>query len=319
MHGFVTDDGSVVTVVEHPNGTQDGYDISTAMKASRPCWYQQHRHDPANNTHRRRRTYDRWHETSACYPDDHLRHTFTLGVAVAPGFQGSHYIPEWLAITNMIFGIQMNVVFKALPTTPTSIAPCGNIKDVLKNFNDWEKPYDAAVWIMFADCPDSEWAGMAYVDALCTSYNTGLVFTSYNPPLTWLTLAHELGHTVGAGHTFEEGKGTTGGIMDYGLHWYNSKQQFNTKYRQAEVCAALTATLTTNKCNNLRTKTDEPPVQPWTNPPPSTGGSGGTADSASTGVIGGVVGGVAVLLVVILFAFNKKHTPVPYTRLSTFK
>jgi hypothetical protein len=40
-------------------------------------------------------------------------------------------------------------------------------------------------------------------------------------------------------HTFEEGQGSTGGIMDYGDGSLDGEFQFNTKYRKAEVCAEL--------------------------------------------------------------------------------
>ena len=38
---------------------------------------------------------------------------------------------------------------------------------------------------------------------------------------TWKTVAHEFGHNCGGYHSFENGRGTTGGIMDYGEGLYN--------------------------------------------------------------------------------------------------
>jgi hypothetical protein len=61
---------------------------------------------------------------------------------------------------------------------------------------------------------------------------------------TWETVAHEIGHNFGAEHSFEDGVGQTGGIMDYGDGIYNGVHQFNTKYRKTDVCAAIDAAFT---------------------------------------------------------------------------
>merc|ERR1712226_153591 len=58
---------------------------------------------------------------------------------------------------------------------------------------------------------------------------------------TFETFAHEVGHSFGASHSFEEGRGRTGGIMDYGHNKLISGElQFNTKYRKREICNHLT-------------------------------------------------------------------------------
>merc|ERR1719359_487269 len=56
---------------------------------------------------------------------------------------------------------------------------------------------------------------------------------------TWLTFAHELGHNFAGRHSFEEGQGKTGGIMDYGDGKKNGVYQFNTKYRKEQMCDKL--------------------------------------------------------------------------------
>merc|ERR1719218_589319 len=63
---------------------------------------------------------------------------------------------------------------------------------------------------------------------------------------TWLTFAHELGHNFDGGHSFEEGQGRTGGIMDYGDGKLNGVYQFNTKYRKQKMCRCMNNAV--NKC-----------------------------------------------------------------------
>jgi hypothetical protein len=58
-------------------------------------------------------------------------------------------------------------------------------------------------------------------------------------PEFWYTFAHELGHTFGGRHTFKDGQGTTGGILDYGNPVYQNQFQFNTKYSRREMCGYL--------------------------------------------------------------------------------
>ena len=79
--------------------------------------------------------------------------------------------------------------------------------------------------------------GLAWIGTLCTRYNTGL--STFTDSSTWLTVTHELGHSFGADHSFEEGQGRTGGIMDYGDGTLNGETQFNSRYRQREICGQI--------------------------------------------------------------------------------
>jgi hypothetical protein len=56
---------------------------------------------------------------------------------------------------------------------------------------------------------------------------------------SWKTFAHEIGHNFGAQHSFEDGQGKTGGIMDYGDGKLAGIYQFNTKYRKNEICKVV--------------------------------------------------------------------------------
>lgn len=92
-----------------------------------------------------------------------------------------------------------------------------------------------ASWHMLTNrWPSPGTVGMAYLGTLCTyEYNTGV--TSHLGERTWYIWIHELGHSMGAFHSFENGIGRTGGIMDYGNYTYNGVVQFH-PLKRAEMC-----------------------------------------------------------------------------------
>ncbi|KAI9324789.1 hypothetical protein DFJ73DRAFT_871492 [Zopfochytrium polystomum] len=104
-------------------------------------------------------------------------------------------------------------------------------------------PLDSTVttYILLSTCssPNSE-VGLAWQPGACDSpYNTAAVQYSSG---AWLIVAHEFGHSINASHTFENGQGKTGGIMDYadgrypiGTGWYG----FHPTYNRDEICSYL--------------------------------------------------------------------------------
>merc|ERR1711972_426576 len=92
-------------------------------------------------------------------------------------------------------------------------------------------------------------------------YNTGIsrFYGRY-----WQTFAHELGHNFGGFHSFEEGQGKTGGLMDYGDRTLNGVYQFNTKHRKAEMCALVDSRV--SQCGD-NFKTSGPTPAPTPAPP----------------------------------------------------
>mmetsp|Transcript_96291 Transcript_96291/g.206686 ORF Transcript_96291/g.206686 Transcript_96291/m.206686 type:complete len:183 (-) Transcript_96291:7-555(-) len=99
---------------------------------------------------------------------------------------------------------------------------------------------------LFTACRCVERAvGLAWLGTVCNArWNTGVVSVSAIDP--WLVFTHELGHNFGAHHSFEEGVGTTGGIMDYGNGMYRGHFQFNRQYRKSQMCSLMNRTV--NRC-----------------------------------------------------------------------
>merc|ERR1719482_2666542 len=80
----------------------------------------------------------------------------------------------------------------------------------LNQLRNRPEPNPYAATHLFTGCGFGRGAvGVAYIRGLCAgSLNKGV--NQIKDPEAWLTFAHELGHTFGGGHTFEEGAGKTG-------------------------------------------------------------------------------------------------------------
>jgi len=280
-----------------------------------------------------------------CYTNYLQKHKVDIGIAIT-----YYAFKEWfgesvdraekgvsdlLAFVNYVFTGQLNVEFhvenlvivtdEGGPAWNTGgSSECGLAETQLENFRNWQKPAEpyVALWHLLDLCGEGDGlpndaAGIAYVGVMCPGgtwigeYNAGL--TRRVGASTSLILAHEMGHMMGMDHTFEEGQGSTGGIMDYGNAIPNgeTEPQINEKYRKEEVCSHIQTYCVNGKDPAFNPITDNSPptASPPTAPPsgsptpsptssPQPDDTTSTANVSTTVIIAGAAGAGLVLLVV---------------------
>mmetsp|Transcript_87522 Transcript_87522/g.203594 ORF Transcript_87522/g.203594 Transcript_87522/m.203594 type:complete len:712 (-) Transcript_87522:444-2579(-) len=220
-----------------------------------------------NHTHRKYKTAamakwggQRWYP--GCYPGDGALHQVKIGIAVdVKGWQKHHddevslmdHIQASVAQASIIYEMQMHIRLRINTVTvhqtehgapPYAVGCPANLMGTKLDQLTEAAPglKRNAVWHLFTGCGrDYGEVGLAYMGTICMGgVNTGVSqIHDRSSHHTFLTFAHELGHNFGADHSFEEGQGTTGGIMDYGDGHYHGVYQFNSRYRKDEVCKVL--------------------------------------------------------------------------------
>jgi hypothetical protein len=130
------------------------------------------------------------------------------------------------------------------PCSGGSSAASDEPSAALAAFAAWREarePDSAGLWHLLTACHFPKWVrGIAYTGQLCKQLRGVAITTNQRGDAThWLTAAHEFGHNFGARHSFEDGQGKTGGIMDYGDGKLNGVYQFHTEYRKRQVCKEI--------------------------------------------------------------------------------
>mmetsp|Transcript_3966 Transcript_3966/g.7075 ORF Transcript_3966/g.7075 Transcript_3966/m.7075 type:complete len:759 (-) Transcript_3966:320-2596(-) len=210
----------------------------------------------------------RWHP--GCYRGDAVTHEMLLGFvsdkAARDLFGSADELQRNLEVAlheaSFIFQMQMNIKLKLnylkMSNDEAEFDACkkkrGQFKD--KNYGiaiqklelmrqltrDGTIPWHAANHF-FTGCADgsSGTVGLAYEGTGCQCcHNVGVTLIPPHAQFqAWDTFAHELGHNFNGSHSFEEGQGNTGGIMDYGDGKLDGHYQFNSKYRKTDMCGHL--------------------------------------------------------------------------------
>jgi hypothetical protein len=218
-----------------------------------------------------------------CYAGDYKPHVFKIGLIVDPaaarkhGSRLNYLVQSVIARTSLIFESQLNIkveiadlqVYTSDSSAPSYVRGCPGIYQQLagltKASGSGQVPFNGARHLL-TGCGNG-WGivGVAYVGSMCSSsYNTGV--SQLRNEMSWLIFAHELGHNFGGEHSFEEGQGSTGGIMDYGDGKLNGEYQFNTKYRKDQMCSLMNSTV--NKCQGKFAAAPPSPPTPSPSPPP---------------------------------------------------
>lgn len=219
-----------------------------------------------------------------CFSGDHQYYKFTFGViADVPAFKahGSNLqslIESAVSDASMVYEKQMRIrlelgsltIYQDDTTAPNYAMWCPPDFMSRKLEQLSEKPPDTfqGVVHLFTGCGDGAGTvGEAYVGTACNKDGTNIAVEQLRGRSSWLTFAHELGHNFAADHSFEEGQGKTGGVMDYGDGKLNGVYQFNSKYRKEQVCSKLR---NIGSCKGKFLPTSPPPTPPPAPPAPPT-------------------------------------------------
>lgn len=176
-----------------------------------------------------------------CYSKEGLTQVFKMNVIYDYGLTSS-FASESRALADLdilfsmgklVFLQQLNIrleinrVYLGTASSPSplhmskSAGTCLNALAALPKMIDWAKQNaeKSGFNLLVSNC-FSGITGTSYIGSACSaSLNSNVAAHS------WLIAFHELGHAFGMSHSFEDGMGVTGGLMDYGNGLYNGAAQ----------------------------------------------------------------------------------------------
>lgn len=213
-----------------------------------------------------------------CYSGDQDLHVFKIGLITDVEAINKHgsiqaveaLVESTIAKASMVYENQLNIKLEVSElrsytdpnTAPTYASQCLALDTQLDSLQQsTDLPAGGAVHLLTGCGTGVGWVGLAFLDAICAGggWNTGV--NQLHNSNSWITFAHELGHNFGGEHSFEEGQGQTGGIMDYGDGTLNGDHQFNTQYRKDQMCAVMGSSV--NNCNgNFKLAPQSPTPRP---------------------------------------------------------
>jgi hypothetical protein len=216
-----------------------------------------------------------------CYSGDSKPHLLKIGIeADAPaaakhGNQLNALIETIIGRTSFVYENQFNIriqigslnIYTSTDVAPDYARDCPDINTKLTQLRraagNRDVPLQGVTHVLTGCGNGYGVVGVAYVRSLCSTrgYNTGV--NQLHNSMSWVTFAHELGHNFGGQHSFEEGQGSTGGIMDYGDGKLQGEYQFNTQYRKGQMCQVMANSV--GRCSgNFEPLEIEPTASPTT-------------------------------------------------------
>eukprot|EP00931_Biecheleriopsis_adriatica_P090960 TRINITY_DN6486_c0_g1_i1.p1 TRINITY_DN6486_c0_g1~~TRINITY_DN6486_c0_g1_i1.p1 ORF type:complete len:673 (+),score=112.73 TRINITY_DN6486_c0_g1_i1:35-2053(+) len=202
-------------------------------------------------------SFGTWNGTKwwpGCYSGDAQLNEFKVGIVADISAYERHgesltsLLETIIAEASFVYELQLNIkltigflhMYKVSANAPAYAIGCSKLSQKLDEMkqNLALASHGIGAVHLVSGC-DASGYGIGYEKSLCDKLGKNVAVSKLLSSLDWLTVAHELGHNFGAAHSFEEGQGITGGIMDYGNGLLDGTFQFNTKYRKEEVCAEI--------------------------------------------------------------------------------
>lgn len=164
-----------------------------------------------------------------CFPGDDRPHALNITLALDESLWAAdrREVERAAAVARAAYQAQLNLSLRVAEVVRAPVNATGAIA-AFEQFGRWAQGrWRGSGYHLLLSARYQGVSGVAYVGSICSSQGFGV------SQLDWLDIAHELGHALGAGHTFGRG-----GIMDYADGRYEGEVQLSPSLREA-VCPVL--------------------------------------------------------------------------------